>query len=153
MFRNVRSFIVRRGAGPDEADDIIQEAFARLEAYTQAKEVCSQEAFLMRTALNLMRDRARRQRTAPFDTVTLDLEAVADASPQPDEIVRGRERLRRAQTGLDRLDDLSRRCLMARRIDELSYGEIAAREGITVAAAEKRVARAVLFLAKWMDGW
>jgi DNA-directed RNA polymerase specialized sigma24 family protein len=89
MFRNVRSFIVRRGIGPDEADDIIQEAFARLEAYTRAKEVCSQEAFLMRTALNLMRDRARRQRTAPFDSVTLDLETVADASPQPDEIVRG----------------------------------------------------------------
>jgi RNA polymerase sigma-70 factor (ECF subfamily) len=100
-----------------------------------------------------MRDRARRQRTAPFDSVTLDLETVADASPQPDEIVRGRERLRRAQTGLDRLDDLSRRCLMAKRVDELSYGDIAAREGITVAAAEKRVARAVLFLAKWMDGW
>ena len=61
--------------------------------------------------------------------------------------------MRRAQTGLDRLDDLSRRCLMAKRVDELSYGDIAAREGITVAAAEKRVARAVLFLAKWMDGW
>jgi RNA polymerase sigma-70 factor (ECF subfamily) len=42
---------------------------------------------------------------------------------------------------------------MAKRVDELSYGDIAAREGITVAAAEKRVARAVLFLAKWMDGW
>src|SRR5580692_3983600 len=130
MLKNVRSFIVRRGIGPDEADDIIQEAFARLEAYTQAKEVCSREAFLMRTAQNLVRDRARRARAAPFENnVALDLELVADASPQPDEIVQGRERLRRAQTGLDRLDELSRRCLLARRIDELPFGEIAAREG------------------------
>lgn len=153
MLKNVRSFVVRRGIGPDEADDIIQEAFARLEAYTQAKEVCSQEAFLTRTALNLVRDRARRARAAPFENATLDLETIADVSPQPDEIVRGRERLRRAQTGLDRLDDLSRRCLLAKRVDELSFGEIAAREGMTVAAVEKRVARAVLFLTKWMDGW
>jgi RNA polymerase sigma factor (sigma-70 family) len=150
----MRSLIVRRGVGPDDADDIIQEAFARLEAYTQAKEVCSREAFLMRTAQNLVRDRARRARAAPFENnVALDLELVADASPQPDEIVQGRERLRRAQTGLDRLDELSRRCLLARRIDELPFGEIAAREGMTVAAVEKRVARAVLFLVRWMDGW
>jgi RNA polymerase sigma factor (sigma-70 family) len=153
MWNSLKSLIVRRGVGPDDADDIIQEAFARLEAYTQAKEVCSREAFLMRTAQNLVRDRARRQRAAPFENVTLDLELVADVSPQPDEIVQGRERLRRAQTGLDRLDELSRRCLLARRIDELSFGEIAAREGMTVAAVEKRVARAVLFLVKWMDGW
>jgi RNA polymerase sigma factor (sigma-70 family) len=150
----MRSLIVRRGVGPDDADDIIQEAFARLEAYTQAKEVCSREAFLTRTAQNLVRDRARRARAAPFDNnVALDLELVADVSPQPDEIVQGRERLRRAQTGLDRLDEVSRRCLLARRIDELSFGEIAAREGMTVAAVEKRVARAVLFLVRWMDGW
>jgi RNA polymerase sigma factor (sigma-70 family) len=149
----MRSLIVRRGVGPDEADDIIQEAFARLEAYTQAKEVLSREAFLMRTALNLVRDQARRQRAAPFENVILDLELVADGSPQPDEIVQGRERLRRAQTGLERLDEVSRRCLLARRIDELSFGDIAAREGMTVAAVEKRVARAVLFLVRWMDGW
>jgi RNA polymerase sigma-70 factor (ECF subfamily) len=150
----MRSLIVRRGVGPDDADDIIQEAFARLEAYTQAKEVCSREAFLMRTAQNLVRDRARRARAAPFENnVALDLELVADVGPQPDEIVQGRERLRRAQTGLDRLDELSRRCLLARRIDELPFGEIAAREGMTVAAVEKRVARAVLFLVRWMDGW
>jgi DNA-directed RNA polymerase specialized sigma24 family protein len=100
-----------------------------------------------------VRDRARRARVAPFENVSLDLELVADGSPQPDEIVQGRERLRRAQTGLDRLDEVSRRCLLARRIDELSFGEIAAREGMTVAAVEKRVARAVLFLVRWMDGW
>jgi RNA polymerase sigma factor (sigma-70 family) len=153
ILRNMRSFILRRGIGPDEADDIIQEAFARLEAYTRATEVRSREAFLMCTALNLVRDRARRARTAPFDNVTLDLETIVDISPQPEEIILGRERLRRAQSGLDQLDDLSRRCLLARRVDELAYGEIAMRESMTVAAVEKRVARAVLFLAKWMDGW
>jgi RNA polymerase sigma factor (sigma-70 family) len=153
MLKNVRSFIVRRGIRADEAEDIIQEAFARLEAYTRVKEVCSEEAFLTRTALNLVRDRARRARVAPFENATIDLETIADVNPQPDEIVRGRERLRRVQSGLDRLDDLSRRCLLARRVDELSYGEIAAREAISVAAVEKRVARAVLFLTKWTDGW
>lgn len=153
MLKSVRSYIVRRGAGRDDADDIIQEAFARLEAYTQAKEVCFQEAFLRRTALNLMRDRARRAKSAPFDNVAVELDSVADAHPQPDEIVRGRERLRRVQSGIDRLDAQSRRCLLGRRLDELSYAQIAERENLTVGAVEKRVARAILFLTQWMDGW
>ena len=79
-------------------------------------------------------------------------EAVFGA-PQPDEIVRARERLRRAKAGLDQLDPLTRRCLLAQRLEGVSYAEIAAREGLPLTTVEKRVARAVLFLMKWMDDW
>ena len=59
----------------------------------------------------------------------------------------------RAKAGLDQLDPLTRRCLLAQRLEGVSYAEIAAREGLPLTTVEKRVARAVLFLMKWMDDW
>jgi RNA polymerase sigma-70 factor (ECF subfamily) len=123
--------------------------------YTRAHRVENQEAFLMRAAVNLSRDQAKRRKRSPFSTVELavTLEAVADAAPQADEIVRAQERLRRAKAGLDRLDPVTRRCLLAQRLEGASYAEISAREGLPVSTVEKRVARALVFLTKWMDGW
>ncbi len=40
-----------------------------------------------------------------------------------------------------------------RRLDNLSYAEIAEAEGMTVAAVEKQVARATLQLMEWMEEW
>jgi RNA polymerase sigma-70 factor (ECF subfamily) len=40
-----------------------------------------------------------------------------------------------------------------RRLDDLSYAEIARRERMSVAAVEKQVARATLQLMRWMNGW
>ena len=153
MFDKARMVVLRRGASPDDADDIVQEAFARLEAYTRAHEVRSQEAFLVRAAVNISRDQSRRRRIAPFAAASFDVELVADTAPQPDEVVRAQERMRRARTGLDRLDPRTRRCLLAQRLEGMTYAQIAAREGLSVSAVEKQVARAVIFLVKWMDGW
>lgn len=153
MLQKVRRTVVRRGAAVDDADDIVQEAFARMEAYSRTHEVTNAEAFLMRTAVNISRDEALRRVRSPFHAGELALENVSDGSPQPDEIVRARERLRRARAGLDQLDELTRRCLLAQRLEGVSYAEIAAREGLPTTTVEKRVARAVLFLMKWMDDW
>lgn len=153
MLRKARAAVLRQGVAPQDADDILQEAFARLEAYTRTHELRSQEAFLVTAAVNIGRDQARRRRHAPFEADVLDLEAVADAAPPPDEHARMQERLRRANAGLARLDPKVRRCLLMQRVDGLTFPQIAAREGVSVAAVEKRVARAVMFLTRWMDGW
>ena len=153
MMKKARAVVLRRGVAPDDADDIVQEAFARLAAYTQAHEVRSQEAFLVNTAVNISRDQARRHRIAPFGTADFDLEHVADGSPQPEESVRANERLRRAASGVAQLTPLAQRILLARRVDGLTFPQIAEREGMSVSAVEKQVARAVMFLIRWMDGW
>ena len=153
MLGKVRRTLVRRGAAIDDADDIVQEAFARMEAYSRTHEVANAEAFLMRTAVNISRDEAWRRMRSPFSSAGLAMETVCDGAPQPDEIVRARERLRRAKAGLDLLDPLTRRCLLAQRLEGVSYAEIAAREGVPLTTVEKRVARAMLFLMKWMDDW
>lgn len=153
MLKKARWTVLRRGAPADEADDIVQEAFARLEAYTRAHEVRSEEAFLITAATNIVRDRRRRRARSPFVTGDVDCSMVADQQPMPDEMLRARERLRRAAAGLDQLAPDARRMLLAHRLDGLTFPAIADQEGLTVAAVEKRVARAMHFLTRWMDGW
>jgi RNA polymerase sigma-70 factor (ECF subfamily) len=151
MLRKVRAVILRHGVAPQDADDIVQEAFARLESYTRRQELRSQEAFLVTTAVNFSRDQARRRARTPAQAGEFDLEAIVDAAPQPEEQLLIEERMRRANTGLARLDPVTRRCLLAQRLDGLTFPKIAERENMSVAAVEKRVARAVMFLTKWMD--
>jgi RNA polymerase sigma factor (sigma-70 family) len=153
MLKKARSVVRRRGVARDDADDVVQEAFARLAAYTRAHELRSEEAFLVNAAVNISRDQARRSRKAPFDAAEVDFDLIADSAPQPEEVVRARERLRRAAAGLDRLNPRTRRILLAYRLDGIPLPELARREGLSVAATEKQVARAVMFLIKWMDGW
>jgi RNA polymerase sigma-70 factor (ECF subfamily) len=153
ILRKARAAVLRRGAAPADADDIVQEAFARMEAYTRLHEVRSKEAFLVNAAVNIARDQARKARGAPFAPGVFDIESIADQAPSQIEALRSQEKLRRAAAGLDQLSALNRRLLLANRLDKLSYVELARREGLSVAAVEKRIARALLFLVEWMDGW
>jgi len=153
LLTKLRAVVLSRGVAVDDADDIVQEAFLRLAAYTRAQEVRSEEAFLTTTAVNIANDQARRRRVAPFLSVATDADAYADDRPQPEQWMRAKERLRRVNAGLSRLDPDVRRLVLAHRLEGLTYAEIAAREGVPVARVEKQVARAVMFLIKWSDGW
>jgi RNA polymerase sigma factor (sigma-70 family) len=153
MFRKARRLVVRKGASADDADDIVQEAFARLEAYTRTHEVRSQEAFVVNAAMNISRDQARRRRNSPIVTGEARIDLIADTQPPADEVLRAQERIRRASAGLAQLDPVVRRCLLAKRVEGRTYAEIAADEGLPITTVEKRVARALVFLTKWMDNW
>lgn len=150
MLRKVRAVVLRHGASAQDVDDIVQEAFARVESYTRSHALRSQEAFLVTTALNVSRDRARRAARGPRRADAFDLEALVDVAPQPEEHLYTQERLRRMSSGISKLDPVTRRCLLAQRLDGLTFPQIAVKENMSVAAVEKRVARAVLFLTKWV---
>jgi RNA polymerase sigma-70 factor (ECF subfamily) len=153
MWARARAVVIRAGAPDNDADDIVQEAFARLEAYTRSHELRSEEAFLVTTALNINRDQARKRSRWAMLGKPAGIEELRDAEPDAHDVAYAKEKLRRAKAGLAKLDPVTERCLIAQRIDGLSIAEIAAREGMQPAATQKRIARAVLFLAKWMDGW
>jgi len=153
MLRRARALLIRRGATPHDAEDLVHEAFLKVEAYSRAADVRSQEAMLVRTALNLAIDDARRRRRAPFDTDATTLERIVDPLPGPDEVLTARERLTRLRAGLEQLSPKAQRILLAQRVEGLSYKEIAEREGLSIWAVEKQIARAVDTLTRWMDAW
>lgn len=146
----VRAAVLRIGVTPQDADDVVQEAFVRLESYTRKQEIRSREAFLTTAAVNLGRDQARHRARVPVGDENFDLLSLADAAPLPEEQLLSQERLRRIASGLGRLEPQTRRCLLAKRLDGLTAAQIAERENLSVAAVEKRVARALLFLTQWM---
>ena len=154
MWQKARLATVRRGVPIDDADDLVQEAFLRLEQYERNHVVQSREAFVMRAAANLTVDRARRAAANPVGPIgDVNLAEIAAPEVPPDEQVESRTKLEHLRRGMATLSEDSRRILLMRRIDGLSFKEIASIEGLTVSAVEKKVARATLVLMKWMDGW
>ena len=150
MLRKVRAVVMRSGVAAQDADDVVHEAFVRLESYARKQEIRSREAFLVTAAMNLSRDQARHRARVPIDNEGSNILDLADAAPLPEEQLLSQERLRRIGSGMQRLDPQTRRCLLAKRLDGLTAAQIAEREGLSVAAVEKRVARALLFLTQWM---
>ena len=148
----LRQFLRNRGRKDEDADDLIQEAFLRLEVYGRENVVAETEAFLVRTVANLSVDKHRHDTVLEVvETPVEDLE-VYDTAPRPDEIAAVRERLTHLMAGLEQLSPKTREVLILRRYEGLTCPEIAKRLDITVSAVEKRLARAMLHLVDWMDG-
>jgi RNA polymerase sigma factor (sigma-70 family) len=151
LSRQLRSKLQRRGARCEEADDLIQEAYLRFETYRRERPVENPDAFIARTAFNLAIDEHRRKRSAPFADFPPEILEIADSGPGPAEVWAARARLERLNAGLAAMNERTRSILLAQRVDGLSYSAIACREGISVSAVEKQIARAMLFLTEWMQ--
>jgi len=152
MLARARRAVLRHGVSQEDADELVQDAFLKVEQYERTHAARSREALLVTAAVNLSIDRRRRRARSPFVEID-DFHAIADATPDPSQIVEQQARLRHAAEGLAQLPERTRRILLKRRLEDLSYAEIADSEGMSVAAVEKQVARATLQLMKWMAEW
>jgi RNA polymerase sigma factor (sigma-70 family) len=151
-FACVRAALMRRGRTTHEADDLVQEAWVRLACYERGQPVLEPEAFLMRTALNLSID-AHRARVTRGEEVLLDDVVLIDATPSADAIVLSRERMARMSVCLGRLNEKTREIFLAHRVDGMSYQEIARDHQLSISTVEKHVAKALLQVTGWMEGW
>lgn len=76
MLRRVGQALRRRGVADQDIDDIVHDAYLRLEQYRAETTVLEPEAFLVRAASNLAIDIGRRRVRSPV---------FADDAPRPDE--------------------------------------------------------------------
>jgi RNA polymerase sigma-70 factor (ECF subfamily) len=151
VVQKLRRFLRHQGRTGDEADELIQEAFLRLQLYRRERHVYEPEAFLVRTVRNLSVDILRR-RTQRGTHVAVESERIRliDPNPSPDEVLASQQRLQRLRAGLAALPPRTREVVLLQRIEGFSHAQIAARLSITVSAVEKHVAKAALFLSDWM---
>lgn len=145
ILRKARRAVIRQGIADHDADDLVHEAFLKVERYQRDHTVRSQEALLVKAAVNLSIDRHRRRARTPMIDGA-ELHEIADSAPDPARILEARARLQQVAADLAKLPERTRRILLKRRLDNMSYAEIAASEEMTVAAVEKTVARATLQL-------
>lgn len=143
---------MRRGRTEQDADDLVQEAWIRLARYEQGQPVEQPEAFLMTTAINLSID-AHRARSTRGEEVLLEDVVLVAPTPGVEDVLLARERVARLSECLARLNDKTRAIFLAHRIDGMSYQEIAQMHRLSISSVEKHIAKAVLQLTGWMEGW
>lgn len=136
-YEPVLGFVLRRMGDAAKAEDVVQDAFARLwEARSRVNDDGTIRAYLYRLASNRMIDHFRS------DEVRRDYAAQADggvALPVA-EFFAVEEDVRKA---IDALPDSVRTTFVLSRYDELSYREIAKLLNVSVKTVEKRMSQAL----------
>jgi len=141
-------FLRRSSRDRAEADDLRQEVYVRVCEAAQKEFPVPARPFVFTVARNLLIDRARRNQIVSIEAVADlgALEIVAD-EPEPDRSVIARQQLRRLQSALDRLPGRCRQAVILRKIDGLSYREIAIRMGIAEDTVSKHLREGMYVLA------
>jgi RNA polymerase sigma-70 factor (ECF subfamily) len=127
---------------PHDARDITAETFIRAWTAPEEPRMETVKAYLFTIARNLHRKQWRRQSRLQV----LD-EAMADPGVRPDEAAARQDEFRRTMAALHTLPEIDRTVVLLRAEQDLSYHDIAAATGLSVAAAKVKVFRARAKLA------
>ena len=150
LFVKLRKLLRSRGHTIDDADDLIQEAFLRLEMYCRDHVVRQREAFLVRTAINLSTDERRSAHARHLVSSPVESLSLIDPHPMPDEVLAAQQRLQRMVRGLKVLSPRIRQVFLMNRLHGYSYPQIATQLQISESAVEKYIAKASQFMWEWM---
>ena len=129
----LRRLLRSRGRSIDDTEDLIQ------------------EAFLVRTALNLSIDQHRRATTAALVPGGLDRMQLIDPNPPPDVVCAAQERLQHMRTGLANLSPRQREVFLLNRVEGYSFVQIAKQLHLSMSMVEKHAAKAILAMTNWME--
>lgn len=145
--RSLRRVVSRYAGSGVEVDDIMQEAFLRAYAAELKRGVEHPKAFVFKVARNTALGEIRRSANSPIEQ-TEDFESGVlfqhgtdnDAS----NVLEGRRKLHAFTQAVMELPPRCRKAFLLRRMEGLTYKQIANRMGISVSAAEKHVAMGLL---------
>lgn len=145
-------FFLRRLGNHAEAEDMIQEVFMRL-ATMDATRVQSPEAYIFRMAVNLLRDRSRREKvrfTHRAESIAAD-EAGIDLL-DPLRVVAGRESLDDLATALRELPERTRDIFILYRLENVDKRDIAQAFDISLSTLERHLTRAMAHITRCVRG-
>jgi RNA polymerase sigma-70 factor (ECF subfamily) len=142
LFRHVRTLSAA------DADDLIQEAYARLWVLDH-ESIANPRAYFVTVLRNLVGEQARRAKIIPMERMG-EIEAlnIISEDPGPEQRVSARNELEQLHQILATLPPQCRRAFELRKFDGLTIREAAEALGVTDSAVEKLLARA---LAKILD--
>jgi len=131
---------------PHDAGDITSETFIRAWMAPEEPRMETVKAYLFTIARNLHRKQWRRQ--SRFEALD---ETMPDQAAQPDEAAVNQDEFQRTLEAVQDLPELDRMVILLRAEQELSYEEIGAATGLSVAAVKVRVFRARAKLAALLN--
>jgi len=136
-------FLGRMRVREDDVQDVAQESFARLLRYRDQEPPDAWTALLYRIAINVVRDRARRERHAPVGEPSAAVPEAVSPDASPEQHASDLEALARARDAILGLPPRCRAVYLMHRVEGLSYPEIARRCGISTKAVEKHMSHAL----------
>jgi RNA polymerase sigma factor (sigma-70 family) len=137
-----------------EVDDLVQEVFLHLAGGRKIESVERPEAYLFKTAANVLNDRWRRltARAAdshePYDE---DVHGSARETLCPERALLGTQAVEQLVAALHELPERMRVVWALYHLEDLTHSEISRRLGITISAIEKHIGRANGHLLKRLD--
>ncbi|OWQ92416.1 sigma-70 family RNA polymerase sigma factor [Sphingopyxis witflariensis] len=133
----------RRRAGRDAAPDLAQEAFARLLRSGALERAECPEAYLTRIACNLLIDRSRRKRSSP--TAFYHFDETRDAVSCADQTwrIEAADLFHLYRRTVRAMPRKTRRVFLMRRVKHMSFKDIAAALGVSVATVDYHMVQAL----------
>ena len=136
---------LRMVGGPDDAADIVQDAFLRAWEKIRTLRDAPFKSWLFQIAANLCYDhfrRGRRYGTMPDDDHSGKVVGLGIATPDPQERAEANERNRLVRESIAQLDHDMRVAIILRDINGMSYDEIATVLRVPLGTVKSRIARA-----------
>jgi len=147
-------FLRARGAG-DDAEDILQELWLKVDRLEAEGPIADPRAYLFRMADNLMHDRVRASmRRSNREQAWIEAgfdPAGQDETPSAERALAARQRLRRVEMALATLGERTQLIFRRFRLEGVTQNRIAQEEGISVSAVEKHLQRAYRVVATLVD--
>ena len=137
-------------SSPADAEDLVQEVFAKLARLTNPGDVNNPAAYVFSVAANLLRDRARRAEShrakahEPFDEESHGHRTVFS----PERLLMSREDLEMTRRVIQSLPKKTQTVFLLHRFDGLKYREIAEVLELSVSTVEKHMIAALAALAR-----
>lgn len=144
----LRNLLRKRGHSREETEDLLQEAFLRVDAYCKAgNEIRQPEAFLVRSVLNLAHDTREREHRNLYVNNTLEELWLTDPAPSAEELLIAEQQLSVLKNSLSAISPRTSDIFLMHRLEGLSYAQIAAHFSISVSAVEKHIAKAMVAIS------
>ena len=144
LYRRYAAWLDRRlraHVDAEAAADVVQETYIRAAPYA-LDDIRHPKAFLLKIALNLVRDESRREGRRRRDR-DFQIPAGAEAAPQFDQVL--------LEQVIGSMPQLYRDVFVLSRFGGMTYPEIAQSFGISVKTVEWRMSRALEYCASRLD--
>lgn len=133
----VRRWLRQQGSSPEDCDDLVQEAYAKLAALQRPEQIVRADAYFFQIVRHLRVDQLRRLKIVRIESVQ-EIEAFSDGHDtlSPERIVGDRDELSQVLRLIAALPPRCAEILRLRKIEGLSQREIALKLGVSESIVE-----------------
>jgi len=150
-FKTLVNYLRKKNNSSEDAEDIAHNAFIRIHTAKEKDNISNPQAYLYRTASNILIDMKRRERiehqylrdSASMMTESDSTNAPTHNQPGPDRIVSAQNDLRCVESAIESLPQNCRQAFLLHRVKGMSYEDIAINLGVSVSSVEKYILQAL----------